>query len=296
MTARKKHFIETAFFIAGLFVLFQTSALLGGAGEPPEKEIKLDVRYGPTPPEVVSKMIEVAQVTQNDIVYDLGCGDGRIVIMAAKISGARGVGVDLDPQRIKQSKENAQREGVAGRVKFLQQDLFQSLIKDATVVMLYLSPEVNVRLRQKLFADLKPGTRVLSHNHDMGGWEPDRYVEMGRHRIYLWIMPADVAGVWKWPLKIGNRVTVAALHLEQEFQKVRGTLAIGDTMTPLASAELKGRSLEISAEPRIDGRTVPIKFSAELKDGRLHGRMEMPGGTGGSPEIWTSLRGKPLPF
>ncbi len=149
-----------------------------------------DVRYEPSPPEVVREMLRLAEVTSKDIVYDLGCGDGRIVIAAAKEFGARGVGIDIDPQRIAESRENARKAGVLGRVKFRNEDLFEADIREATVVTLYLWPWVNLKLRPKLLKELKPGTRVVSHSHDMGDWPPEREVEVNGHRIYLWRIPA----------------------------------------------------------------------------------------------------------
>ena len=133
-----------------------------------QEKIKLDVPYEPSSEEVVRAMIEIAKVGKDDLVYDLGCGDGRIVIAAAQKAGARGVGVDLDPERIKESRENALKANVADRVHFFQQDLFQTEIGKATVVMLYLWPEVNLKVRPKLFRELKPGTRVVSHEYV--GW------------------------------------------------------------------------------------------------------------------------------
>jgi len=149
-----------------------------------------DVRYEPSPPEVVRAMLRLAEVTRNDVVYDLGCGDGRIVITAAKEFGARGVGIDIDPQRIAESLANARKAGVARRVKFRNEDLFDADIRQATVVTLYLWPWVNLKLRPKLLKELKPGTRVVSHSHDMGDWEPERQIEVNGHRIYLWRIPA----------------------------------------------------------------------------------------------------------
>ena len=126
-----------------------------------------DVQYVPTPPEVVAEMMRLTNVTKNDVVYDLGCGDGRVVISAAKRHGARGVGVDIDPVRIKESRENARKAGVAKRLKFLEQDLFETDFRAATVVTLYLLPKLNLQLRPKLLSELKPGTRVVSHDFDM---------------------------------------------------------------------------------------------------------------------------------
>ncbi len=150
-----------------------------------------EVPYVPTREDVLEEMLRLAQVTKEDVVYDLGCGDGRIVIAAAKQFGARGVGIDIDPERVEESKANAQKAGVADRVKFLQQDLFDAGLKEATVVMLYLLPNVNLQLRPKLLKELRPGTRVLSHNYDMGDWKPQKEVSVGDHRVYYWVVPLD---------------------------------------------------------------------------------------------------------
>jgi SAM-dependent methyltransferase len=159
---------------------------------------KLDVWYVPTPHEIVDRMLEVARVRAGDVVYDLGCGDGRMVIAAAKKYGTRGVGVDLDPARIREARSNAQREGVEALVTFKVADMFETDIREATVVLLYLLPELNRRLKPKLFAELQPGARVVSHDWDMGrDWPPDRYVKLGGDGIYLWIMPER--GTGKFP-------------------------------------------------------------------------------------------------
>ena len=151
-----------------------------------------DVAYEPTPHHVVTEMLKLAQVGANDVVYDLGCGDGRIVIAAAKQLGARGVCVDIDPRRIAESRANAQRSGVAERIVFLNQDLFETDIRGATVVTLFLWPSVNLKLRPKLWRDLKPGTRVVSYVHSMGDWPPheSRNVEgaYGPRKLFLWIV------------------------------------------------------------------------------------------------------------
>jgi SAM-dependent methyltransferase len=149
-----------------------------------------DVWWEPSSPAIVEAMLKLANVKKNDIVYDLGCGDGRIVIAAAQKFGARGVGIDIDPVRIKESRENAQRAGVTDRVTFRTEDLFESDIHEATVVMLYLFPWINLKLRPKLLDELKPGTRVVSHSHDMGDWEPEKTIEVEEHEIHLWTIPA----------------------------------------------------------------------------------------------------------
>lgn len=157
--------------------------------QPYEPPLSTDVPFVPSPEDVVDRMLQVAGVGKGDVVYDLGSGDGRIVIAAARKYGARGVGVDIDPARIEEARENARKAGVADRVKFVQQDLFDADIHEATVVTLYLLPNVNQRLRPKLLRELKPGTRVVSHSFDMGDWKPVRTVEMDGRTIYYWVVP-----------------------------------------------------------------------------------------------------------
>jgi SAM-dependent methyltransferase len=149
-----------------------------------------DVIYVPTSPEVVDAMLKMANVGQNDVVYDLGCGDGRIVVAAARAYGARATGVDIDPQRIAEANANARTAGVEGRVKFILGDLFEQDLHDATVVTLYLLNTLNLKLRPKLWKELKPGTRVVSHAFDMGDWQPEQKQDVGGTTIYLWRIPA----------------------------------------------------------------------------------------------------------
>ena len=148
-----------------------------------------DVIYVPTPYEVVDAMLKLADVKKGDVLYDLGSGDGRIPVTAAKKFGIRAVGVDIDPQRIEEAKDNARKNGVSNLVQFRQEDLFRTRIADATVVTLYLLPDLNVKLRPRLLAELKPGTRIVSHQFDMGTWKPERKLELNGRTIYLWTIP-----------------------------------------------------------------------------------------------------------
>jgi len=184
-----------------LGALFAAGCLAGGVSAQPTISAQPtgpalrapDVPYQPSTMDVVEVMLSLGRVGAADVVYDLGCGDGRIVIAAVRERGARGVCVDIDPQRIAEARENARRAGVAERIRFLTQDLFQTDIRDATAVMLFLWPEVNLALRPKLLRELKPGTRVVSHWHDMGDWRPQQTVRVlsaGRERpVYLWTIP-----------------------------------------------------------------------------------------------------------
>ena len=145
-----------------------------------------DVMYVSTEMSVVERMLKLAEVSGKDIVYDLGCGDGRFVVTAARQFGARGVGIDIDPVRVKEARELAQRTNTADRARFLEADIFKTDLSEATVVTLFLAPLINLKLRSKLLAELKPGTRVASHMFDMGDWKPEKIERVGASTIYLW--------------------------------------------------------------------------------------------------------------
>ena len=170
-------------------------ALLAVLNAQPKRD--LDVPYVPTTPQAVTAMLKLADVKNTDVVYDLGCGDGRIVIDAAKTFGARAVGIDIDPVRIKEARENARKAGVESRVRFVENDLFQADIHEASVVTLFLLSSINLRLRPKLLQDLRPGARIVSNTFTMGDWKPDKETTIGdefdsnyfSHQLLLWIVP-----------------------------------------------------------------------------------------------------------
>jgi SAM-dependent methyltransferase len=182
-----------------LYAIILVACMSGiGCDEQPSSETATslrepDVHYEPTSPDVVQVMFRLANVKSREVVYDLGCGDGRIVITAVREFGARGVCVDIDPQRIAESRENARAAGVTENIGFLNQDLFETDVSEASLVMLFLSAELNLKLRPKLLRELKPGARIVSHWHDMGDWKPQKAVRVrsdGRERsIYLWTIP-----------------------------------------------------------------------------------------------------------
>lgn len=186
---------QSGALIAGALIepLSQAAAQAPALPPPPQAmqpTRRPDVIYVPTNEEVVRGMLKLAGVTKDDIVYDLGCGDGRIPITAARDFGARGIGIDIDPQRIAEANANVKQAGVGNRVQIRQQDLFAADIKEATVVTLYLLQSLNMKLRPKLMADLKPGTRIVSHAFDMGDeWKPEKTEEIGGTRIFLWTVP-----------------------------------------------------------------------------------------------------------
>ncbi len=184
-----------------LFNSFLAAALLAGfaAAQAPKPRREPDVPFVPTTEAAVEAMLKLADVKKTDVLYDLGCGDGRIVIAAAKSFGARAVGVDINPVRIKEAKENAAKAGVQDKVRFEENDLFEADIHEATVVSLFLLPQINLKLRPKLLKDLKPGTRIVSNTFDMGDWKPDKEATVENdgdeddylsHKLYLWVVPA----------------------------------------------------------------------------------------------------------
>ena len=149
-----------------------------------------DVPYVPTPQAVVEAMLKLAEVKSGDVLYDLGSGDGRTVITAAKLYGIRATGIDIDPKRIEEANANAKQAGVTNMVQFKNQDLFEADFRDASVVTLYLLPGINLKLRPKLWSELKPGTRIVSHSFDMGDWEPEKRVTVDGRVLYYWTIPA----------------------------------------------------------------------------------------------------------
>lgn len=258
--------------VAAVFAAFSLGAFA--------QDLNLDVPYVPTPPDVVEKMLDMAEVDADDRVIDLGSGDGRIAIAAAK-RGARAYGVDLDPQRVKEATENAQKEGVADRTTFREQNLFDTNIADADVITMYLLTSVNLELRPRLL-DLKPGTRIVSHAFALGSWQPDAEANLNGRKVYFWKVPADVSGDWTFEHN-GETLQVA---LKQDFQKIAGT------------ANLKG--VEQAVEGRMDGDIARIQIGSgdQMRTfaGRVNGKALEPvtdgraatdGGTAGA---WTARR------
>jgi SAM-dependent methyltransferase len=245
----------------------------------------LDVPYVPTPQEVVDEMLRMAQVGPGDTVYDLGCGDGRIVITAiSKFNATKGVGVDLDPQRIKESNENAQKAGVTDRVTFRVQDLFTMSMEEADVLAMYLLPSVNLRLRPQIFEQMKPGSRIVSHDFDMGDWEPDEQKTVKssfrEHRIYLWIVPVMMQGTWN--LAIEGETNPWTLNVQQRFQMANGTASQGETRAQISDFKIRGTDVSFNIEA--GGRTT--EFSGKVEDGKLTGTAK----TGDQSRPFTATR------
>ena len=224
------------------------------------QEKELDTPFVPTPQAVVDRMLDMAQVKAGELVIDLGSGDGRIMITAAQRHGARGFGVEIDPRLVQRSNEEARRQGVADRVKFLRQDLFNTDFHEANVLTLYLLPDVNIALRPRILAELKPGTRVVSHDYDMREWRPDaeetipapdKKVGMRKESmVYLWIVPARVEGEWTFELSSGGKARRTRLVLQQRFQFVFGSVELtGQGDVPISYGRLRGEELVLMLPP-----------------------------------------------
>lgn len=171
---------------------FDTQVLAQVSAPTTQPQRQPDVPYVPTPGAIVDRMLAIANVNKNDILYDLGSGDGRIVITAAQKYGTRGVGIDINPRRIEEANANAQKAGVTKLVEFRQQDLFETDLSKATVVTLYLLPDINIKLRPKLLKELKPGTRIVSHAFDLGDWKPQQKELVNGKMIYYWVVPEKI--------------------------------------------------------------------------------------------------------
>lgn len=209
-----------------------------------------DVPFVPTPQVVVDEMLRLAQVGAQDYVIDLGSGDGRIPITAAQKYGARGLGVDLDAELHAQSEESARLAGMEARVKFLNQDLFKTDISEATVITMYLLPSVVKRLRPRLL-DLKPGTRIVSHDFDMDEWKPDHKTTI-RKNVFLWIVPAKVGGRWLTRVALPGGERYVELHFRQQFQEFDGLVRIDGQMAQLWEPRLEGDRIRFVVVDSID--------------------------------------------
>ncbi len=249
-----------------------------------------DVFYQPTPQDVVEEMLNRAGVTKDDVVYDLGCGDGRFVITAAKKFGARGVGIDIDPVRIKESNENARKAGVTNLIKFVEGDLFQADISEATVVTLFLFPDVNLRLRPKLLRELRPGTRIVSYGYDMGEWECEDRDRVGNNTFFYWVVPGDVGGKWHWNLLSSTGRPTYTLQLVQKFQEVKGRINVRGSNLRIADTRLTGDKLSFIIRNKSLGREVVMQFSGRVNGDTLTGTVEVSGGFLAGKHDWMAKR------
>jgi hypothetical protein len=234
---------------------------------------------------VVEAMLELAKVGPNDFVVDLGSGDGRIVIAAAKKYGARGLGVELDGALVSDARREAARQRVGDRVEFVAENLFTTDLDRASVVTAYLFPRINMELRPRLFAQLKPGSRLVSHEFDFGNWKPDAQVTVPvpnkpygppRSEVFLWIVPANAAGRWRWRSAFDNTALDVEVVLEQTFQELRGTAHVEGRPARLENPRLRGDEIRFTVVADVNGRALRQELSGRIAGDTIRGKARAP--------------------
>jgi hypothetical protein len=282
--------------------LVLVASLATGAALAQEKD--LDTPYVQTPQVVVDKMLEIAKVGADDYVIDLGSGDGRMVITAATKYGARGFGVDLDRRLVELSNRNAIKAGVAKRAVFYERNLFETDVSAANVLTIYLLPDVNLAIRARLLATLKPGTRIVSHDYGMGEWPPDLELEMAapgkkvgigeKSKVFYWVVPGLAAGKWRWQVKRDGKAGDYELMLNQNFQKLDGTLTVAGRPAKLEKPVLSGEQISFTAVAGEGAGAARYEFSGRIFNHAIEGTMRAsPGGkTGVQPQElpWSATR------
>jgi SAM-dependent methyltransferase len=245
-----------------------------------------DVIWVPTPQALVERMLDMAKLTAKDIHYDLGSGDGRTVIAAAK-RGARATGVEFNPDMVALSERSAAREGVGGKARFINGDIFQVDFTDATVVTLYLLPSLNLKLRPTLLR-MKPGTRVVSHAFSMDDWRPDQTDNVEGRTAYLWIVPAAVEGTWRWEVA-GNGPRSYELALRQQYQQVEGLVRLDGKLAQVRNLKLHGDTISFTVnELSGTNSTVRRDFTGRVTGNRMEGTVKLSNGAGEAK--WTASR------
>ncbi|HYC46586.1 MAG TPA: SAM-dependent methyltransferase [Burkholderiales bacterium] len=256
-----------------------------------------DVPYVPTPMNVVDAMLQIAKVGPQDFVIDLGSGDGRIVIVAARKYGARGLGVELDGALVSDARREAARQGVAGKVEFRAENLFITELERATVLTTYLYPRLNLQLRPRIFEQLKPGTRVVSHEFDFGNWKPDARVTVPvpekrygppRSDVLMWIVPANAAGTWQWRAQIEGRELACEVTFQQVFQEIRGSARAAGAPARIENARLRGTELAFVLVTSLDGREVRQELAGRVAGDTIRGSAKL----GGTQTQWQAARVK----
>lgn len=278
--------------------LFAISALLVVAGNVHAAEIAAP--YVPTAPSVVERMLEIAKVGPQDYVIDLGSGDGRIVILAAKKYGARALGVEIDPPLVALATANARAAGVSDRVSFYEGDLFTADLSKATVVTIYLLKIATMKLRAALL-ELKPGTRIVSHAASMGEWKADHFEMLDvkdrvrddapiKTYIHFWIVPAKVAGNWRWSLPAGTGTQDYELTLAQQFQSISGTLRVGGREIALDESSLKGDLITLAFTAEVGGKALAHRLTGRVTGNSIAGTADLKGDRGQEQTKWNATR------
>ncbi len=261
-----------------------------------KKEFDLDVRWGASPRTVIQRLFSIANLSSTDVFYDLGSGDGRVVIEAVKRFGLRGKGVDIDPARIIQSRERAVKEGVSDKATFINESFFDTDFSDATVVFAFLNNTLNKQLRPRFLRLLKPGTRIIMHTHDSGEWEPDfsesvkcHCINSGKFECYrtvrLYIVPANVTGTWEW--RDGSPVSMKII---QNFQKPKGTLSDGKEIFRIKKMKIQGEHISFSVEIKHRGKKAEACYTGIVNDHFITGTITEKSPTSTIYKNWEAKR------
>jgi ubiquinone/menaquinone biosynthesis C-methylase UbiE len=260
----------------------------------PAERPRLDVPFVPTNQATVDAMLRVANVGASDFVIDLGSGDGRILITAAKQRGARGFGVDIDPQRVREAIENAKAAGVSDRVRFFQRNLYETKISEATVVTLYLLPRVNIELRPRLLAELKPGTRVVSHDFDMGDWQADLRVTVrgAGSEVFYWVVPAQVAGRWQVKGSAPRGRQAFEIDFKQKYQELEGTVRGFERPALVHDARVDGDRVFFTIVDDADFAH-RVRYEGKVSGNAISGLLRGDGSAPRGEHKWRAVRASP---
>jgi len=264
-------------FTSGIILLLFTESFFS-----PLKAQKLDVAYVPTPYAIVEEMLNIANAGPGDYLIDLGSGDGRIVIAAAK-RGAYGHGVELDPKRIREAELNAAKAGVSDKVLFLKENIYETDFSRATVITLYLFPTINIKLRPFLLEKMKPGTKIVSHDFSMDEWKPDKHIRIGNHSVFLWIIPARVNGEWMWK----TRGEIFIMNAQQQFQETKLCLKSGTIALPVDNEYLSGKRISFTAFNPVNGKR--YLFSGAVDGNNITGFVQVRNGKDKTVEPWNAV-------
>lgn len=251
-----------------------------------DKICELDVPFVPTPLNIVNEMLSITRIHKNDILYDLGCGDGRIVITAAKKYGIRCVGVDLDPRRIEECHQNACKASVKDKTTFICNNLFDVNLSDATIVSIYLLSNVNLRLRSKLFLELKAGSRIISHDFDMDKWIADKKFCINDHAIFLWTIPANLSGIWRWSVPFSSETISFSLQINQMFQKISVSVISPENLLA-KTVHINGSRIEMKLKLLYDSHMVFFTFEGTINNNQISGNFKTPQISNGN---WIAFR------
>jgi hypothetical protein len=257
-------------------------------------QFSYDVPFVPTPPVVVEEMLRLASVGPSDFLIDLGSGDGRVVIAAVRKFGARGVGVDLDPDRIAESVYSAGLQGVSDRVAFHREDLFKFEISQATVVTMYLLPSVNLKLRPRLLKELKPGTRIVSHDFDMEDWKPDEKSTV-RKNVFMWIVPAQIGGIWRTTIALPAGERSYEIEIKQKFQEIDGLARYDKKVAGLWNARLRGDRVNFVIVDDSGTIETNLYFEGRASDDTIEGAIKRGIGKDEKQIKWRATRVAPAP-